>query len=438
MVGDQGQAQAGHGALAGGVHHVQAGLPGAQVRAQAAAIVVAREDHDRDPPCGLSQEREALPHGLGRRSGAVEDIARVHHEVDLLPQGGAEGGREGVAVVPGPGPALGRPPGAPRDAEVGVAEEEDAHGCMMAPELSEVRTDDVRARGSGGGGRAGYAGGVLVLISALLAAPVLAAPAVDAVDAAVLRAALEEFNAHAVWTLPELEAAQLEALLAGEVVRWVDRPEGPEGPRRAAALVLAEASRELMWLAAQDLHFQGDPSVHEVRLALRPPDDADWYGYLDLPGPFADRHWLVRSWNNHDLARATEGRAWEHPWRHLEGELEPLLVEVRARAAAGELGPVDAERVDKAVLSPSNHGAFVAISLPDGRTLFGYHAVFQAGGYIPDWAVTQWAYGGLEKAMRRFEHRATELIPGHYGPDHADVIGGDGRRVRLVGSSEGG
>lgn len=279
---------------------------------------------------------------------------------------------------------------------------------------------------------------MLLLISALLAAPVLAEEAAPAVDAAALAGALEEFNAHAVWTLPPLEADQLQALLEGEVVRWVDRPSGEDGPRRAAALILAEASRELMWLAAQDLHFQGDPSVHEVRLALRPPDDADWYGYLELPAPFSDRHWLVRSWNNHDLARQTEGRAWEHPWRHLEGELAPLLEAVRARAAAGEVGPVTPERVDKAVLSPTNHGAFLAISLPDGRTLFGYHAVFQAGGHIPDWAVLQWAYSGLEKAMHRFEERAKTEIPGHYGPDHADVIGGDGQRVRLAGGAEGG
>ena len=268
------------------------------------------------------------------------------------------------------------------------------------------------------------------MVHSLLCALSLLPPASAAeVDAAVLRQTLETFNEHAVWTLPALDEAQLGELLSGEVVRWVDKPQGEEGPRRAAALYLASASRDRMWLAAQDPHFQGDPSVHELRMDLRPPDDADWYGLLDLPAPFSDRQWVVRSWNNHALSEATEGRAWEHPWRSMEGDLSAFLERVKVAAAAGEVGPLTPEDIDKAVLTPANHGAFVAMALPDGRCLFGYHAIFQAGGGIPDWAVTQWAYSGLDKAMRRYEARALEEIPAHYAPGHSPVVGGGGSAV---------
>lgn len=257
----------------------------------------------------------------------------------------------------------------------------------------------------------------------------LASGAAHALDGEAISQGLARFNAHAVWPLPTLSGPQLRELLGGDVLRWVDKPLGEAGPRRAAALFLSDQPKERVWLALQDPHFQADPAVHELRLTLRPPDDADWYGLLDLPAPFKDRQWVVRSWNNHALHAATGGSHWEHPWRSFSGDVGDSLAAARQRAAAGEFGSVTPEQIDGAITSPANHGAFLAIELPESQTLFGYHAAFDAGGHIPDWAVVQFAYAGLDRAMRRYARRAQEDIPAHYGPAHAPVMGGDGAAV---------
>lgn len=240
---------------------------------------------------------------------------------------------------------------------------------------------------------------------------------------AELRSSLAELNAGAAYRLPVLDAGRLAALLAGEVVRFVDQPAGAGGVRRATGLMITDVPRRQMWLACQDPHFTGDPSVHELRLTLlAPPDDALWFGLADLPAPVADRRWVVRSWNHHALAAATAGRAWEHPWE-IAG-MDPAAL--RARVAAGEVPPVTAEQFDAALETPVNHGAFLAVQLPGGQTLFGYHATFDPGGALSDWLVARWAHAGLERGFRRYEARARDVIPSHYGAGHAPVLGGDG------------
>jgi hypothetical protein len=242
-----------------------------------------------------------------------------------------------------------------------------------------------------------------------------------------LRGALAEFGGGAVHQLATLAPVQREALLSGEVVRFVDQPTGAGGIRRVTALMITDVPRAQMWLACQDPHYNADPSVHELRLSLQPPDDAVWMGLVDLPAPVSDRRWAVHSWNNHALASSTGGRAWEHPWELAS----PDLADTRQRIEAGEAAGVSPEMFDEAVDTPVNHGAFVAIVLPGGHTIFGYHATFDPGGGLSDWLVARWAHAGLERGFRRYEARGRELIPDHYGEEHAPVYGGDGLPIRL-------
>lgn len=250
----------------------------------------------------------------------------------------------------------------------------------------------------------------------MAAAPV---PVTGSIDDAAIVHALETFNAGAVFPVPVPSESARRKLIAGEVLRWVDKP---GGQRRAVALMLSDVPRDALWMACQDPHYASNELVHELRLSRTPPDDAIWYGLLDVPSPFTDRQWVVRSWNNHALATSTGGTHWEHPWRRVPSDMAQL----KARAAAGDIGPVTPEMVDKAIEVPANRGAFMAISLPSGQSLFGYHATFQVGGGIPDWAVTQWALSGLEKAFRDYEKRAVDVIPQHYRAGHEPVASGDG------------
>ncbi len=119
---------------------------------------------------------------------------------------------------------------------------------------------------------------------ALLLPAALAGPPVPE-----LAAKLDQFNAHAEYPLPRLSARQLTDLANGEVVRILERPAG--GDVRAIGLLVVE------W-----------------RMTSGPDSGkATWYGHIDLPSPFKDRHWVVSVWNNHALHRATNGVAWEHP-----------------------------------------------------------------------------------------------------------------------------
>lgn len=239
---------------------------------------------------------------------------------------------------------------------------------------------------------------------------------------AEVETALARFSAGAVYTLAPLDAAQLDALVSGEVVRLIDQPGGEGAVRRATALMVTDVPRRQMWLACQDPHFQGDPTVHELRLSLTGPDDALWYGFADLPPPLDDRHWVVRSWNNHALAEASGGSAWEHPWEI--ASVGPA--DVVDQVTGGRLPAVTIERFAEALSTPVNNGAFLALELPGGGTIFGYHATFDPGGAVSDWLVARLAHAGLERGFRRYEARARDVIPTHYLEGHAPVFGGDG------------
>ena len=181
---------------------------------------------------------------------------------------------------------------------------------------------------------------------------------------AEVTAALAEFDEGAVHPLVHLGPEQLAALVEGEVVRSIDQPGGAGSVRRATALMVTDVPRGRMWLACQDPHFQGDPSVHEMRLSLSGRDDAVWYGYADLPPPLDDRRWVGRSGNNHSLAERPVGRAWEQPG--VLGTAASGTVE--ARLAAGEMPAVTVEMHAAALPTPVNHGAFLAWTPPGGRS----------------------------------------------------------------------
>ena len=122
--------------------------------------------------------------------------------------------------------------------------------------------------------------------------------------------AIEQFNAHSHFDLPQLSNAQVQSLLNGETLSIIDQQGGENEPRRAVGIRLSSQPKEKLWLSCQDVHFVQQSSTKELRVSLRPPDSADWYGYLDMPWPFSDRHWLVKVWNNHALANNTNNQAW--------------------------------------------------------------------------------------------------------------------------------
>lgn len=253
-----------------------------------------------------------------------------------------------------------------------------------------------------------------------MAAPVL--PAAAASDADVT-AALNAFNRSAHYTIPTLSAAQRKRLLAGEVVKVVDHAPDGSGSRRATGFVLTDLSRDAMWVSCQDLHFVQNSTVHELQLDSPNPGKLRWYGLVDLPRPFTDRHYVVDVWNNHKLAADTGGRAWEHPWTLVPGG----VASARAAVEAGKVPNTTVRMWESAIETPTNVGAWVAISLPDGSSIFAYHAATRVGGNIPEGVMLQYVKATLESTLRDIERRARDVIPKHYSPPHPPMQGGDGK-----------
>ncbi len=260
------------------------------------------------------------------------------------------------------------------------------------------------------------------LLGAALAwvAPILPAAAASDAD---ISTALTEFNQSAHYTIPTLTEAQRKRLLAGEVVKVVDEAPDGSGSRRATGFVLTDLSRDTMWVSCQDLHFVQNSTVHELQLDSPNPGKHRWYGLVDLPRPFSDRHYVVDVWNNHALAARTKGRAWEHPWVLVPGG----VAAARTKVEAGKVPETNLRMWENAIETPTNMGAWVAIALPDGTSIFAYHAATRVGGNIPEGMMLQYVKATLESTLRNIEKRARDVIPQHYRPPHPSMEGGDGK-----------
>lgn len=250
---------------------------------------------------------------------------------------------------------------------------------------------------------------------------------VHAAEPTEISAAIQEFNTGAIFALPVLSEAQLDALATGDVLTMLTRGHSAE-VWRALGFVVAEAPQHAIWLSCQDPHFSNVERVTELRLAGDASiDRATWYGFLDLPMPVADRHWVVDVWNNHALAQQTDGRMWEHPWRLNENGREM----VRPHVVAGAVDGLTEAVFDGAIFTPINDGAWVAMRLSSTETLLIYHGSTDIGGVLPGKLVAQFNASGMKALLEGVVARATQEVPGHYRAGHESVLGGDGQPIPL-------
>ncbi len=257
------------------------------------------------------------------------------------------------------------------------------------------------------------------MVVALLAAAVATATP----GPAVIRDGLALYSRHAAFPLPGLAEDDLRRLDGGAVVRLRD-VESPDAPQRVIGLIVTLVPRERLWISALDPHFAAAEEITEVRLTPAGTWPNQWYQFLDLPRPFADRHWVVEVWNHGPVAVASQNAAWEHAWRL--AEQGPALA--LQAPAAGRIPGVDAERAKDAIYTPVNHGAWLVLALPDGRTLLGYHVTSVVGGAIPDRLVADWSMSTLSRVLRGVVRRAAEVVA-HYRGAHEPLSGGDGRPI---------
>ena len=241
-------------------------------------------------------------------------------------------------------------------------------------------------------------------------------PAALAATPTEIEAVLERFRAVAVMPLDPFPEDQLEALARGEVVTRVDTR--PDGHHRAIGIAVCDVPQRDMWIATQDPHYTGGDDAIEAEVEKRPHRGV-WYGMIDIPKPFSDRHWVLESWDEVALAGRTDGEVWEHPWRLRPGETG----RVRPHVERGEVQGLTLEMFDEAVETPVNEGALVFLRLSETESLYAYHITTDIGGAIPERLVAGFVRRTMTEHIEQLRTRAREDVPRHYRGDHAPILG---------------
>lgn len=255
-------------------------------------------------------------------------------------------------------------------------------------------------------------------MTATLMMAVLAGPPAHALDASAVNPLISEFNAGSDLDIPTLSASDSADLASGEVVRVLRKTTGDS--YQVVGLLLVPLPRKQVWIAGQDPHFaSGAATEKQLRTS---GDQATWYGFLDLPMGFSDRHWVVDVWNNHALAAQTDNRMWEHPWRLRDGGLSMA----RPFVERGEVGDLTVEQFDKAIFTPDNEGALAFLAVSPDETLLIYHATTSVGGSVPERLMAEFARSTLHSLLTTIADNARDVVPTHYGAAHPRLYGGDG------------
>ena len=245
-------------------------------------------------------------------------------------------------------------------------------------------------------------------------------------DAELMRA-LGTWIKHSDLPVPMLTLKERAVLLEGKMLKkWL--PPRTTAPVGAMGMIITEQGQAEMWLSSADGRHMSGESREGKLTAHHLPKTGDemfrWYGFIDLPAPFADRHFLIRTTVNPRASAATEGQVWERTWR-----LEPDgVTTVRPLVEAGVIDGLSLERFDAAIYAPGNLGGWASIRLPDGRTLFCYHASSSVGGDIPDKLVNRLVMINLGKLMTEVEDFAGTMSQ-HYVSGHEPVRSGSGGTV---------
>ena len=243
-----------------------------------------------------------------------------------------------------------------------------------------------------------------------------------------IQKAITEFNTLSDMKIPTLNEKQREQLRNGKVVTMVQKGKGEGGQvsaGKAVAFYISDLPKEQLWISFQDPHFQVQESTTEALYKSHGADKLEWYGYIDLPWPLTDRHWLVRVWNNHTMAQKTNNSMWEHPWRLIPNGKE-LCADM---VAQGKVKNITTSSFDSAIYLPDSQGVWAMIEL-DGSTLLAYSATATVGGAIPESVMMNYLLNGLDSFMKDGEKRARDVVPTHYKSSHSPIYGGDGVPIK--------
>ena len=127
---------------------------------------------------------------------------------------------------------------------------------------------------------------------------------------------------------------------------------------------------------------------------------------------------------NKRLADSTDGAFWERTWKLQQDG----IATVRPFVESGKIAGLTMSEFDKAIYLPANLGGWLSIALPNGQTLFGYHASSSLGGEIPDKLVNRYVMLTLGDIVDEVRTGA-KMMRTHYVAGHDPIQSGSGAPV---------
>ena len=242
-----------------------------------------------------------------------------------------------------------------------------------------------------------------------------------------IQSSISSFNSMSDTKIPNLSSSQRDKLVSGQVLTIVQNGKAKNGKveaGKAVAFYISDLPKEQLWVSFQDPHFQVQESTIEALYKSEGTDKLQWYGYIDLPWPLTDRHWLVNVWNNHGMAKKTSNAMWEHPWRLISNGVD-LCSDMVAK---GKVKGVTTDKYSSAIYLPDSQGVWAMMDV-EGSTLLVYSATATVGGAIPEGLMMKYLLSGLDDFMKNGVQRAKEVVPKHYKAGHPHIYGGDGEPI---------
>lgn len=213
--------------------------------------------------------------------------------------------------------------------------------------------------------------------------------------------------------LPQLSSREWGRVAEGEVVAKGWEAEGrPDG---VTGVFLLSLPLESLWMAVlDDVHNDLASGLRERQLSAPDAGMKELYQRLELPAPFADRHWVLHI-QSVEITGTPGERRWQRRW-DIDPAGEERVLDLPSSWQPGE---------EEVIWTPVNDGAWLFLELEEA-VLIVYQARTEVEGWIPNRLVSAFTRGGLEDMRDRLSRAALEA-PGHYDAHHLPIRDAGGR-----------
>lgn len=209
-------------------------------------------------------------------------------------------------------------------------------------------------------------------------------------------AVVQGFRKHrACKAAPRIPVSAYRAVSTSGIQSDIQAEEGHE-VAKAWGLSLVALPVEQLWMAVNDEEsYPGTlpVTVSEVFLGKPHQDGRHVFQKMSLPGPFADRWWIIRKNAGAEIYTRSEGRLWEACAQNAT-DVNLLKGKPQTRHLAGS--------------EPVNwtYAAWTLIPLSENLTLVEYFTWTDPGGSLPAGPASRFASGAVKRTMAKIEELA--------------------------------